>query len=153
MTKSRRTAQSGHPFSTRGELEFPAIARVKLELYVEPLSDVATADILTLTLLFQNASLRPMNGLVLAVPAPLGTMPVEEWLYQDAVRVREGAFFGEGTELAALAPGARTAFMWKLRVVEGEEPIRVVPQVWGAMTPIIGADPITISRRAPSAAV
>jgi hypothetical protein len=153
MTSSKRPAQSGHPFSTRGQLEFPAIGKLKLELYVDPLGDVATGDILTLTLLLQNASLRPMNGLVLAVPAPLGTMPVEQWLYQDAVRVREGAFFGEGTELAALAPGARTAFMWKLRVVEGEEPIRVVPQIWGAVTPIIGADPITVSRRVPFAAV
>ncbi len=103
-------------------------------------------DVLTLTLILENASRKPMRGLVLAVPVPYGASALEGWLYRDAVRAEEGAFFGEGTELAELAPGARTAFMWKLLVEEGEEPLRLVPQIWGAVTAISGAEAIEISR-------
>lgn len=132
---------------TRGEVAFPAVGRLNVELYVAPKSGVAAGEILTLTLLVQNASMRPVRGLAVAAPVPYGAATVDGWCYQDAMRVPEGPFYGEGTDLAELAPGARTAFMWKLRVLEGEEPIRVVPQVWGAVTPISGANPIEIARR------
>jgi hypothetical protein len=127
-------------------IAFPAIGKVEVEFYVEPRVDVAAGDTLTLTLLVRNASLRPMRGLAVAAPIPYGAVALGGWCYQDAVRVPERAFYGEGTDLGVLAPGARTAFMWKLRVLEGEEPIRVVPQIWGAVTPITGASPIEVTR-------
>jgi uncharacterized repeat protein (TIGR01451 family) len=115
-------------------------------LLVSPAQGVTAGSALSLTLIARNTSPRTLLGVVVAVPVPYGTSYADGSLYHDAVRVRDGAFFGDGWELAELAPGARTAFMWKLRIEAGDEPIRIVPQIFAGVTPVSGAEPIEVQR-------
>jgi hypothetical protein len=115
-------------------------------MLASPRKEVAPGTILSLTLLLENASSSAVSGIALAVPVPVGASYSEGSLFCDAVRRRETAFFADGFELPDLAPGARTAFMWKLRVEDGEEPIRIVPQIWAGQTRVVGAEPLEIAR-------
>jgi hypothetical protein len=117
-----------------------------VEMLASPRKEVAPGTILSLTLLLENASSSAVSGIALAVPVPVGASYSEGSLFCDAVRRRETAFFADGFELPDLAPGARTAFMWKLRVEDGEEPIRIVPQIWAGQTRVVGAEPLEIAR-------
>ena len=137
-----------------------------VEMLASPRKEVAPGTILSLTLLLENASSSAVSGIALAVPVPVGASYSEGSLFCDAVRRRETAFFADGFELPDLAPGARTAFMWKLRVEDGEAvlrtrkgldwtrkfsaiaeaAIRIVPQIWAGQTRVVGAEPLEIAR-------
>ncbi|HEY9085603.1 MAG TPA: hypothetical protein VIN40_06675 [Candidatus Tyrphobacter sp.] len=123
-------------------------ATLHVELLAEPRKDVETGAHLSLTLLISNASHATARGVVLAVPVPAGASFCEGTLFHDAVRRNDATFFGDGVELPDLAPGSRTAFIWKLRVEEGDEPLRIVPQIWAGQTRAVGAEPLEILRRA-----
>lgn len=122
---------------------------MEIALLVSPLGPVSAANTLTLTLIACNNSSQRATGMTIGVPVPYGTSALEGSLYHDAVRVSGDAFFGDGCDIAELEPGARTAFVWKLRVEGGNEPIRIVPHVFAGVTPVTGAEPLVLARSAP----
>ncbi len=120
---------------------------LRVEFLASPRKGVEPGTILSLTLLIENASRAVARGVMLAVPVPHGASQCRGSLFHDAVRRSEDEFFSDGFELPDLGPGARTAFMWKLRVDDGDEPLRIVPQLWAGQTRAVGAEPIEIARR------
>jgi hypothetical protein len=121
---------------------------VEIALAASPRSGVNAGTTISLSLIACNTAPQAIQGVAFAVPVPYGTTLVDGSLYHDAVRVRGGEFFGEGLDVAEMAPGARTAFLWKLRVEAADESIRIVPQIFAGVTPVTGAEPLFISRSA-----
>ncbi len=133
--------------SFAGETSFAPFAPLHVTLLASPRRNVETGGTLSLTLVLANRSSQTVRGVAMAVPVPFGTSFVQRTLFHDAVRVDGAAFFGDGCELEQLVPAARTAFIWKLRVEPGEEPIRIVPQIWAGTTRALGTEPIEVSRQ------
>ncbi len=133
--------------SFAGETSFAPFAPLHVTLLASPRRNVEAGGTLSLTLVLTNRSSETVRGVSLAVPVPFATAFVERTLFHDAVRVDGAAFFSDGCEIAELMPAARTAFIWKLRVEPGEEPIRIVPQIWAGTTRALGTEPIEISRQ------
>ncbi len=115
-------------------------------LSASPRELVTVGSTLSMTLTLANPSWESAHGVTAGVPVPYGTSYVEGTLLRDAARSNEFAFFGEGCEIGELSAGARTLFAWKLRVHDGDEPIRIVPQVFAGVTRIFGAEPIVVTR-------
>ncbi|HUY40027.1 MAG TPA: hypothetical protein VMV82_00455 [Candidatus Dormibacteraeota bacterium] len=133
--------------SFAGETVFAPFAPLHVTLLASPRRTVQAGGTLSLTLVLINCSSETVCDVNLAVPVPFGTSFVERTLFHDAVRIDGTRFFGEGCEIARLEPAARTAFIWKLRVESGEEPIRIVPQIWAGTTRALGTEPIHVSRQ------
>lgn len=117
-------------------------------LVVSPRKGVVLGSTISLTLVATNLCGQSVRGATIGVPVPYGTQYVRDTLYHDAVRTPGDEFFGEGCEIAELVPGARTAFLWKLRVEDRDEPIRIVPQVFAGVTSVSGTDPVEVTRAA-----
>lgn len=119
---------------------------MEITLAASPRSDASAGSTISLSLIACNTASQAIHGVAIAVPVPYGTTLVDGSLFHDAVRVRSAEFFGDGVEIAEMAPGARTAFLWKVHVEAGDESIRIVPQIFAGVTPVSGAEPIAISR-------
>lgn len=122
-------------------------ALLHVELLAAPRREVEAGTLLALTLFVENRSAAPARGAVFAVPIPSSAEYVEGTLFHDATRIAGDGFFGDGYEQADLQPAARSAFIWKLRVRDGDESLRIVPQVWAGETRVSGSAPVTILRR------
>jgi uncharacterized repeat protein (TIGR01451 family) len=121
-----------------------------VETTATPAGEVIAGAIVTLTLSVANEGVAPARNVRVCVPLPGGAT------YRNGSFVRDGRpllddaaeeFFGSGTWVAAIEPGARATFIWKISVRLGNKPLVVSATVRADGSAVVGAQPLIVSRK------
>jgi hypothetical protein len=129
---------------------------IVVELSASPSRDVIAGAVVTLALSVANDGAADAKNIRISVPRPAAS------IYRPGTLLRDGRtgddalaedLFGMGVEIAHLSSKTRTTFVWKLSVGLGTKALFVAPHVRAEVGAIIGARPISISRKATSTAL
>lgn len=138
-------------FGTDAPAEIPrSTAVLAVELSAHPDREVIPGTVITFSLSIANEGTVEAADVSVSVPRPAAAA------YRHGSFVRDGramsdddaeAFFGSGVSISNLASGSRATFIWKLGVALGVKPLVVLPQVAAGTGAVIGARPLSISRK------
>ncbi|HTU83822.1 MAG TPA: hypothetical protein VMF61_16990 [Candidatus Acidoferrales bacterium] len=126
-----------------------------VEAAAHPSEGVIPGAVVTLTLSVANEGSEGAEDVVAGVPLPGATA------YRPGTFVWNGrptyddlaeAFFTSGLTVGAIRAGERATFTWKVGVRLGTKPLVIAPFVRARSSAIVGARPVTISRKASSQA-
>lgn len=125
-------------------------AVLSVEANASPASGVIPGAIVTFSLSIVNEGAVTATGIVAGAPIPGGASFRAGSFVQDGRGLSDDSaehFFGAGLPIAELKAGSRTTFVWKTGVRLGSKPLVLAPQVSANVGAVIGARPLTVTRK------
>ncbi len=125
-------------------------AVLAVEAVATPASGVIPGAVVTVSLSIANEGAVPASGIVASVPLPGGaSYRAGSFVFNGRTAPDEIAerFFGAGVALGDIGPGERASYVWKIGVRLGAKPLVIAPHVHAAETAVIGARPLSITRK------
>jgi hypothetical protein len=125
-------------------------AILAVEMNATPASGVIAGAVVTVSLSIANEGVEAAAGVLASVPLPAaasyraGSLLIDGRVSPDE---RADQLFGSGYSIEALPAGARATFVWKIGVRLGSKPLLMIPQVNAAKGAVIGARPLSVSRK------
>lgn len=138
---------SMQPEAPEQRLESAVLA---VELTATPPGEVIPGAIVTLAMSVANEGATAASNVRAGAPLPGGASFRNGSFVRDGRPLLDDAaddFFGEGTFVGTIPPKSRVTFVWKIGVRLGNKPLVIAPVVRGDETAILGAAPVTVSRK------
>ena len=118
-----------------------------------PDHDVIPGTVITVGLSLANEGTQAAVGIQISLPIPGATVYRAGSFERDG-RASDDRFatllFGPGLQIESIQPNGRATLMWKLGVKSGSNPLILAPQVRAQGAAIVGARPLSISRKSQS---
>jgi len=131
----------------------PQGAVIVVEISASPARGVIPGAVVSVGVSLANEGAHAARATEISVPIP-GASSYRNGSFERDGRPGDDRFaeslFGPGLTIEGIPPGGRVTLLWKLGVKLGSQPLILAPQVRAQGAAIVGAKPISISRKGQS---